>query len=246
MRSFALLALAACTPDFEAAEAAAEEQAIINGVAATEAWTSSAVALMYLDGTRLEGPYCTGVLISPELVLTAAHCADFLSAGEVAVHVGAYPTTRVGNRTYTVSDIEVHPGWNPNTLENDVAALYLSRSVTQRITYFPTLPGSLGFGRADVGVDAAAVGFGATEFSDGGTRERALIEVVDITSFPGVVFTDGSTSSVCFGDSGGPLFYLRNGQGYVAGIHSFVGDDRCSSYSGHTRLDQQGSFLSGL
>lgn len=243
---FAALALGACAPDLAAVEADPAESWIINGQPATERWTTSTVALMYRSGVVLDGPYCSGVLVEPDLVLTAAHCADFVRASDIAVYVGVTPSRTQDGRTYLVSDIEVHPSWNSRTLSNDLAALRLSRPVTQKVTYFPVLSSAQGFTSADVGADAMAIGYGVTESNDGGTRERAIVPILDVSFTPGVVYTDGATTSVCFGDSGGPLYVLRGGKVHVAGIHSFVGEDTCSSYSGHTRLDQQAGFLSGL
>ncbi len=243
---FAVLAAAACAPGFEAAEAEADESLIINGVLGKEYYTTSAVALVYRDGARITQPYCTGVLIRPDLVLTAAHCADFVTSGQVAVHVSrsvpVYPT----DRTYFVSDIDVHPNWNSRTLANDVAAFHLSRDVTQKITNFPPLPSTLALNTNDVGADAMVMGFGTDEYGGSGVRERAFVAIADVSITPGVVYTDGSSSSVCFGDSGGPMFVLKNSKAYLAGINSFVGDDDCSTYSGHTRLDRQTSFLGTL
>jgi hypothetical protein len=50
---------------------------------------------------------------------------------------------------------------------------------------------------------------------------------------------DTAGKSVCYGDSGGPAFFVDDdGVEYVAGAASWVGDDFCSSYGGHARLDQ--------
>ncbi len=243
---FATLAVAACAPEFDAAEAEGDESLIINGVAASEYYTTSTVALVYRDGARITEPYCSGVLIRPDLVLTAAHCADFVTAGQVAIHVAQTVPTYPNARTYFVSDIDVHPSWNPRTLANDVAAFHLATDVTQKVTMFPVLPSTLSLNNNDVGADAMVMGFGADEFGGSGVRERAFVEIADVSLTPGIVYTDGSVSSVCFGDSGGPMFVLKARQAYVAGINSFVGDDYCSSYSGHTRLDRQTSFLGTL
>jgi trypsin len=85
------------------------------------------------NGTAL---YCTGALVAPSVVLTAAHCA-------IQLHVEALPpnafTVGTGRldiddtstgQVLGVSQVVLHPSWDASTYHGDVALLQLSQPST--------------------------------------------------------------------------------------------------------------------
>ena len=82
------------------------------------------------NGTAL---YCTGALVAPSVVLTAAHCAVRLTDKALPSWVFTVGTGRVDLRdsrsgqVLGVSSVVLYPGWNEITRRGDIALLQLSQ-----------------------------------------------------------------------------------------------------------------------
>ena len=75
---------------------------------------------------RDENYICTGVLIDPRVVLTAAHCVEGnTSPSDVRAAVGRHDVTRNG-QVKQVASIHVHPQY---TGANDIAILKLASAI---------------------------------------------------------------------------------------------------------------------
>ena len=78
----------------------------------------------WMVSLRAGGHMCGGSIISPTTVVTAAHCLEGMRAGDLAVRAGTRQVDGAGQRL-DVDRIIRHPGYNPDTVENDIALLRL-------------------------------------------------------------------------------------------------------------------------
>ncbi len=157
--------------------------------------------------------FCGGTLVKANMVVTAAHCSDFVTAGQVQVLTGTRNLDGTGVRR-NVTRIAIHTGWNPSTFDNDVAVWQLSTSATG-------IPlATLATGDGAVGANLLVTGWGA--LTEGGSFPINLRKVSvplfnrtdcnDANSYSGDITarmlcagrTSGGIDS-CQGDSGGPL-----------------------------------------
>lgn len=155
--------------------------------------------------------HCTGTLVGPSTVLTAAHCL-FRDGRRVTAPRLAF---RVGGRVHAIARSHVAPGWDPSRYEawEDAALLRLSER-----SEVPGIP--IALDPPSEGDEAEVLGFGVTWASgpgDGtgsGQRRRARI-TLDVVTDREILYAHRAAGA-CYGDSGGPILQ----QGAVVGVTS--------------------------
>lgn len=73
---------------------------------------------------RLGFHMCGGSIVASNIILTAAHCVSPNQANFYQIRAGS-ATWRSGGVTMGVKTVKIHPKYNPQTMDNDVAILEL-------------------------------------------------------------------------------------------------------------------------
>jgi len=201
--------------------------------------------LAHVEYEVATGPWiCSGTVIAPRVVLTAAHCAEEPASDGIASSSTYKVITGIANVTKarpadisSVSQVVVYPQFSTDTKEADAGLLILSKPVTATPLALATKED---FARLEAGEVLDIAGWGATHrqtifapaaFHVGntilgggfcGTRFANPFQLCAVSA-------PGFLTIACFGDSGGPLLAHRSdGSPVEVGIFSLVGTEDCN------------------
>lgn len=234
--------------------------AIVGG---TDRWTDDVLPLTEPQALAVGGVFtgsggseelsCTGTLVAPRVMLTAAHCL-MVSAQRVLdpsqVRFGVGPDLATPVAVFSASEVHVHPDYSywSDEADNDVAVVVLAEDAVQAlggaITPVPLNCDPLvraGF----VNERLQVVGYGATDRFGYVFGTEQLWAVETIVGLSGSDFTvdGGGVAGVCYGDSGGPAMFLLDGTIKTVGVLS-LGDAICGRRDFFVRVDAECNFLS--
>jgi MYXO-CTERM domain-containing protein len=259
-----LVAGASCAVD---TDVSSESQSIIGGTAV------GADGYPTIGGVLTNaGSICTGTLISPTAVLTAAHCVEPMLLKLAMQQAGQTPPDEITYQFTFAHDlraasdtdkVDATAEWHDHFIQDlddvlnpgigqwdDIAVLHLAEPLTghpvQRLATTDVVTA------LDMDAMYAVAGYGMTDDQDAMTAgnltegQSGLDEIGDHEIAAG----DGDAQQACRGDSGGPIF-ADDSDTYQIGIASRLnnadlsgGTPRCNTGLLYTRVDMYQTWIS--
>ncbi|XP_075232439.1 serine protease 1-like [Lycorma delicatula] len=180
--------------------------------------------------------FCGGGIVSKDVILTAAHCCykkDFGSS-KYCISAGIIKLNDINPKTIGVTNCIIHPDYNDNLTDNDIAVLFLKSSIN--FSNSPNIrPISYSSKPIEKDQQCSIMGFGAIDVS-GKTLPielRTLKQTVHSANVCELYFNNFNPHSMfcagavigqdtCVGDSGSPFVC----SGEIYGVVSY-GQKKC-------------------
>ncbi len=176
---------------------------------------------LLIEVTRTKGVFtCTGIAVSKELIITAAH---WLEGVVKKVRVFTQQSYDPKQSYLEVKSFEVHPDYNPKKSQfiADVAKIKMKEKIPADINLYPI------YTSQEISGNIYRFGFGL--------RNKKNIRTVITPTFrqldPELQVVQLNDMFSKSGDSGGPVYLQQNNQTYILAIHSTFSHGPQGNYS---------------
>ncbi|XP_065350193.1 uncharacterized protein LOC135946078 [Cloeon dipterum] len=210
---------------------------------------------VYIENVKT-GQTCGGTLISPTVVLTAAHCLYESKAADFKVTFGMYDKRQrraPGVQRREINSLIVHPKYDSEEVHSDVGLIILRDNIQINDHVRPICLWNDDSSLVRVaGTEAMAVGFGlADNHARTDELQEARLPIIAHKECylserrffgkflqPGDNFCAGYKNGTinCNGDSGGSLSVEKDGRWYIRGIVSFGKSEKVKFEGNETPL----------
>lgn len=173
---------------------------------------------------------CSGTLIAPSSVLTAAHCVE--ASGEARVQSGSSTTN---------AKCVVHPGYRSSEATHDLAICRLGGSSSAE----PILLVEDAF-VLDVGATVQLVGYGLSSPFEHGAGELRLVDTRVVQVLKEGLLAGTVKETACRGDSGGPMIVFDGAIAHVAGVIHGPSGAFCASPAVVVRVAEHRAWIDSV
>ncbi|KAJ3632604.1 hypothetical protein MTP99_009601 [Tenebrio molitor] len=204
--------------------------------------------------------FCGGALLGDQWIVTAGQCVDQAISFTIQLGSNSLVEDDPNRQVLSTSTYVLHPGYNPETLDNDIGLIKLRMPVefTDYIKPVYSVPVSNTPARWNV----LALGWGQINDDDGQlSHDLNWVSLATLTNeecrmtygnqiTDNMLCVDGNyNEGACVGDTGSPLVYLiKFGNALLQGVSSFVSGRGCESTdpSGYTRVFAYADWITNI
>lgn len=212
--------LGACVPeplegneDGEDADVEEHSDPILNGVQSSSSAFPSVGALLHRHSCGFLGlktcytPICSGTLIKPNVVLTAAHCVDGMATNAVYFTTNLDANSTTSSTRARATHLAKHPLFAGGAAY-DFALITLEWGLGAGTSLLPTPAEDVALYE---GLPTKLVGYGYTETGDFGVQYNGNASITTVA--PNTLYMSSANlgAAACDGDSGGPALITRAG-----------------------------------
>lgn len=185
---------------------------------------------------------CTGTVIGPRTVLTAAHCKGTVPVDGLGVVFGErslYGSGPVGQGLegiwFQPESLSVHPDYDPSSGAHDLMRMEFAEDLPAT-----PIPLAMEADAAWVGTEATVVGFGGAADGEAFVKQEGTVSISTLDAE--VLRYVPSPSMTCSGDSGGPVLVGGTGAWQLAAV-TVRGDTACETFGEGLLLGPYADFL---